>query len=149
MPDDTPLTVGTYKAMLRDSTSLRKNGHTWGEYLAKWVTPQNVLLLIMAAVTLGGRVERLETVGRDALEAAKEATQSQAQLLMEIGTLNKTVDKQAATIQAQRDMFATKQNLEALQDRVRLNVTRREFLEFQRSVLPALQRIEHSVKEPR
>lgn len=146
LPDDTPLTVGTLRAVLRQDASLTKNGETWRQYLDKWITPQNLLLVVLAGFTIGGRVQQAQT-------DISEALKSNARLVMEIATLTdtvdtqqKVVDAQQASIAAQREMFATKANLEALQDRVRLNITRREFQEFQRSVLPALQRIEQSME---
>jgi hypothetical protein len=154
IPDDgKPVTEAQVKAILRDRARLFKNGEGWGEYFRdKWLTPQNLGWICALAFMVYGEWRDMRTGVAGAIEAARKATEAQAQLLTEIGTLSKAVDTQQqaveaqhAVIEAQRSVFATSQNLVALEERVRQSVTRREFLEFQRSVLPALQRIEKSV----
>jgi hypothetical protein len=146
IPDDKPLTAGDLRAILRERGRLFKNGETWGEYFGKWITPQNLILVVMAGFTIGGRVQQAQS-------DIAAVMQSNTRLVGEVATLSKAVDTQQravvaqqSVIEAQREMFATKQNLEALQERLKLNVSRREFLEFQRSVLPTLQRIERKVE---
>lgn len=154
IPDDKPLTAGDLREILRARSRLGKNGETWAQYFReKWLTPQNILLAVLAVFTVGGRVQEMQTGVAGAVDLARKATEAQTQLLREIGTLSQAVDSQQKAveaqqrvIEAQREMFATKANLEALADRVRLNITRREFQEFQRTVVPSLQRIENSVK---
>jgi hypothetical protein len=146
IPDDKPLTAGDLREILQERSRLLKNGETWGEYLGKWITPQNLVLVVMAGFTIGGRVQQAQS-------DIAAVMQSNTRLVGEVATLSKAVDTQQravvaqqSVIEAQREMFATKQNLEALQERLKLNVSRREFLEFQRSVLPTLQRIERKVE---
>lgn len=147
IPDDKVLTAGDMRTILKDHSRFFKNGESWGEYFGKWITPQNLLLVIMFGYTVGGRVQQAQT---DIAAALK----SNAQLVGEVATLSKAVDTQQRAvvaqqkvIEAQREMFATKENLVALQERMRLNVTRHEFQEFQRTVLPTLRRIERSVDQ--
>jgi hypothetical protein len=146
IPDDKPLTAGDFRRLMQERSRLFKNGETWGEYFGKWITPQNLILVVMAGFTIGGRVQQAQS-------DIAAVMQSNTRLVGEVATLSKAVDTQQravvaqqSVIEAQREMFATKQNLEALQERLKLNVSRREFLEFQRSVLPTLQRIERKVE---
>lgn len=157
LPDHKTATVGDIRELLRASASFRKNGESWREYwFTKWITPQNICVLVMAAVTIGGRVQRIEggvddatKVAARAAEVAAKAAESQAQLLQEIGRLSRTVDAQQSLIEKQRELYATKDDVTSVRERVRLSVTRNEFQEaIFRGVVPRLDRIEKSVKMP-
>jgi hypothetical protein len=143
IPDDKPLTAGDLREILQERSRLLKNGETWGEYLGKWITPQNLVLVVMAGFTIGGRVQQAQTDITKALDSNARLVGEIATLSKAVDTQQKAVDAQQEAIEAQREMFATRQNLESLQERVRLNVTRREFREaIELQIVPRLDRIE-------
>ncbi len=132
---------------LGDRASLKKNGHTWGQYLGKLVTPERVMLAILAVFSFGGRVQEMQAGVAEAVKVAAQAKEVQTRLLKEISSLRDTVDEQKSVIADQQMSHATKSDVVAVSDRIRLNVTRREFEEaIYRGLVPRLDRIEQSVK---
>lgn len=136
------------KEAVREYNSFRKNGESWWQWLQKIVTPQNVLLVLIGAYTVGGRAQRLETTSVEALETAKEAARVIAVQQDEMAAMRKVIDSQATIIDRQETMHATKGDVGALADRVSLAITRQEFQKFHREqILPRLERIERQGRQ--
>jgi hypothetical protein len=156
LPDDTPLTVGAMRAMLRDRSRLFKNGESWADYIReKWLTPQNLLIVVMAVFTVGGRVQEVQTgvaAAIAAAEAAMAATEAQEKLAVELTERTRAVDEQLDKIEKNQDLYATKVDSEAVKKMIKDSVSRREWrelIDIQQQANQRLARIEKSIGDQR
>jgi hypothetical protein len=149
LPQDKPLTVGDMRTLLRDRSRLLKNGETWGEYAAKWITPQNLLIVVMAIFTVGGRVQQAQTDITEAAKVAQEAITVAANISQKFDEVQGTVISQQATINKLQADAVTKDDINgAVKSGVAPLVTRREWrelLDIQQQISRRLDRIEKSV----
>jgi hypothetical protein len=155
IPDHKHLTAGDLRAILEDRASLKKNGHTWGQYLGKWVTPQNVLIVAMAVFTVGGRVQEVQTgvaAAIAAADAAMAATEAQEKLARELSARTQAVDEQLDKIERNQGDYATKVDTEAVKKLIKDSVSRREWrelIDIQQQANQRLARIEKSIGDQR
>jgi hypothetical protein len=155
IPDHKHLTAGDLRAILADRASLKKNGHTWAEYLGKWVTPQNLLIVVMAVFTVGGRVQEVQTgvaAAIAAADAAMAATEAQEKLARELSARTQAVDEQLDKIERNQGDYATKVDTEAVKKLIKDSVSRREWrelIDIQQQANQRLARIEKSIGDQR
>ncbi len=153
--DSKPVTVGELRAALADRASFRKNGHTWGEYLSKWVTPQNIVIVGLAVFSVGGRVQEVQTGVSAAITASKAAmaaTEAQEKFARQLSERAQLLTEQMESIRQRQDQYATKSDVDAVKELLKLAVTRREFresIDAQQQILHRLDRIDASVKDQR
>jgi hypothetical protein len=134
---------------LKGHASLKKNGETWWQYAGKIITPERVILVVIAVFTFGGDIRDarrdLKTSVDQAMQASqkadvatKQAESAMAELLMARDELRQVLD--ATTKQQAFNADVT--------DRVSRSVTRSEFKSaIEQRVLPRLERIEKALQE--
>jgi hypothetical protein len=127
----------------------KRNGHSLPRYIWNNATLANICWTVGIIFMAGSWVRQAQTDMTSAAAAAKEATRVAAEISVKFDAIQATVLSQQTIITTLQEKSATKADLGAVSDRVRLAVTRKEFQDFQRTALPALQRIERKVEDAR
>lgn len=114
--------------------SLKKNGSGWLQYFTeKWQLVFAIGTFIVSVVTfifvLGGRAVKLEMSSEQAIELARTTAETNERLTREQEAMRLIIDAQAKSIETGEQMHATKSDVAAVREAVRLSPTR---LEFQR-----------------
>jgi hypothetical protein len=137
---------------LADRSSLKKNGHTWREWVVKVFTPERLVLIFVAIISMaysfGGDIRaartQLTTAAAKAdvasTKAELAAAKSEAAAVTNV-ELQQQLQGVIHTLQEQKAQQATFNA--QINDRVALAVTRAEFRSaVTQQILPRLERIE-------
>lgn len=129
---------------LEDRASIKKNGHTWAQYLGKLITPERIALAVMTAFTVGGYFTDAKRDLREATSQAKTATDLAR-------TASKAADAASDTLtQTRLDLAAVIADLHTqagfntdMSNKLAMSVTRFEFQSaIRQQIMPRLERIE-------
>lgn len=137
---------------LGERLSLKKNGHTWGQYFEKSLTPERIFHLfawvIVLAFTFGGNIRDAKQQLADAAAKADAASAKSEAAAIKADTAAKTIDQirldlsnAVNTIEEQK---AAQIAFRAqVKDQLSTAVTRSEFRSVvTQEILPKLERIE-------
>jgi septal ring factor EnvC (AmiA/AmiB activator) len=129
---------------LQAQQSYRKNGHTWGTYLTKLVTPERLMLAFLVVYQFGGQVQTIRQQLAYVTTRDREVTAQQAELTKQLQAYESLARAQEETVlelMSQTDALRT--TTAALDDRINRTMTRGEFnAALTQRVLPRLDRIE-------
>ena len=140
--------------VLRDERSLKRNGHTTGQWIGRVITPERALLVGLFLFQFYARVERVETDVSGFRERTRMMEQQHERLNSQLSEIDASVeasDKQLlelrATITAQTALLSAQtQQLRALTARQSTTVTRSEMdSAIEQRVRPPLDRMEKAL----
>jgi hypothetical protein len=150
--------AGVVKHVLEDQSSLKKNGHTWAEWLGKVVTPERVMLLGLTLFSLGGRLSDAQRElavatkqASDAIDTAAAASKQAMVAAQQVAATTQTLSEVRKDIDAiTKALKSAEASRVEMGGRVQLAVTRGEFQRVvNQQLIPRLERIERRMDEPR
>lgn len=119
---------------------LKKNGHTWAEWLLQNLSLERMLLLVIAIYTIGGNVADAQHDIKEAVQKAEDAIERVERAGQTLAEAQRKHEEVVST----QERLATE--LAAVKDGIAQAVKRGEFRSaIQQQILPRLERIERRI----
>lgn len=133
---------------LRAAASIKKNGDTVPNWVfSKLFTIDRMLMIVVLGFTVGGKTVSLTSDTALAMKQAAAATDVTRMLNARVEMLSEQIAQTAETADRIDQTKATRADVSALEERLRVTVTRGELHDtVQKEILPRLVRIEQKVQ---